>query len=190
MYSTVRIYLCTGQLVYQIFFKSPAHVISMYGFARKLGYLLELPMLDLKKSTVVESVGEPAYKSGPALSPSIWYIQTVILYFKLKRRLPSWTGITGPFKLLLPRSHYSGSTAHKGKMSPMFIRNSATKHQIAELLGPSAWTQPILVRSSESAISRVLMNFADIKLVTTHQSLFRITRCSSIPAHAVSEQRA
>jgi hypothetical protein len=100
----------------------------MYGFTRKLGHLFELPMLDLKKSTVVESVGEPAYKSGPALSPSIWYIQTVILYFKLKRRLPPRTSVAGLLEFRLPWSHYCGSTTHKGEVGPMVMRNGATEH--------------------------------------------------------------
>jgi hypothetical protein len=147
----------------------------MHRFTRILRHKLEFLVLDLKESMIVESGDESFHKLGPDLSPYVWYIPTVILYFKLKRRLPPRTSVDGLLQFRLPRNHYCGSAA--GKMSPVVMSDSLTEHQISEVLSPRVWTQPIFVRSTENAFVRVLTNLAGIKFVSTHQSLsrFRIT---------------
>jgi hypothetical protein len=128
MYTTGRIHISNSQLVYQIPFEIPTNIISMHRFTRVLRHKLEFRELDLKESMIVERGGESFHKLGPVLSPCVWYIPTVILYFKLKRRLPPRTSVAGLLEFRLPRSHYCGSTTHKGEVGPMIMRDGATEH--------------------------------------------------------------
>jgi hypothetical protein len=128
MCTTGRIHINNSQLVYQIPFKMSTNIISLHRFTRVLRHKLEFRVLDLKESMIVERGGESFHKLGSSLSPCVWYIPTVILYFKLKRRLPPRTSVDGFLEFRLPRSHYGGSTTHEGEVSPMVMRDSATEH--------------------------------------------------------------
>ena len=163
----------------------------LHPLTRILRQHLEFLVLELKEITEIERGGEPAYKLGPTLSSSTRYVDTVILYIKLKSRLPPRTSVTGLLKLLLPRDNYRLTTTHESKMVPMAMGDHATEHKVSELFSPRARTQPILFSGAASTLSRILHDFAGVKLVSTHRRmLFRITSGTSIAFDVVSKQGA
>jgi hypothetical protein len=115
MYATGRIHLSSSQLVLQNPFKIPSNIINKYRFTRILRHKLEFLVLDIKESMIVERGGESFHKLGSTLSPCVWYIPTVNLYFNLKRRFPPRTNVAGLLKFRHPRNHYCGSSTTDGK---------------------------------------------------------------------------